>query len=77
MLVRCFLACISFGVCGWKRRLGIEAEMKFIKLLLAKSPMLETMDIKLKPMQIAKELSIVKKLTGFQRASPHAVIKIQ
>ncbi|KAF7116888.1 hypothetical protein RHSIM_RhsimUnG0011700 [Rhododendron simsii] len=55
---------------------GIQAEMEFIKPLLAKSPVLETMDIKLKPMQIAKELSIVKKFTGFQRASPHAVIKV-
>ncbi|XP_058192272.1 F-box/FBD/LRR-repeat protein At1g13570-like [Rhododendron vialii] len=53
---------------------GTKAEMEFIKLLLAKSPMLETMYIKLKSKDVAEELMIVKELNGFPRLSPYAVI---
>ncbi|KAF7116886.1 hypothetical protein RHSIM_RhsimUnG0011600 [Rhododendron simsii] len=53
---------------------GTKAEMEFIKLLLAESPMLQSIKIKLKSMEVAEELRIVKKLMGYQRASVHAVI---
>lgn len=53
---------------------GTKTEMDFIKLLLAKSPKLLTMSIKLKSTEVAEELRIVKELTGFKRISPDAVI---
>lgn len=53
---------------------GTKVEMEFIKLLLAKSPMLRTMDIKLKSKEVGEELRILKELIRFRRASADAVI---
>lgn len=51
---------------------GTKPELEFIKLLLAKSPKLDTMLIKLKSQNVADELRIVKELTRLRRASPQA-----
>ncbi|KAF7123226.1 hypothetical protein RHSIM_Rhsim12G0067600 [Rhododendron simsii] len=51
---------------------GTKPELEFIKFLLAKSPMLDTMLIKLKSQSVADELQIVKELTRLRRASPQA-----
>ncbi|KAF7123283.1 hypothetical protein RHSIM_Rhsim12G0067500 [Rhododendron simsii] len=51
---------------------GTKPELEFIKFLLAKSPMLDTMLIKLKSVSVADELRIVKELTRLRRASPQA-----
>lgn len=51
---------------------GTKPELEFIKLLLAKSPMLDTMLIKLNSQNVTDELRIVKELTRFRRASPQA-----
>ncbi|XP_058202041.1 F-box/FBD/LRR-repeat protein At1g13570-like [Rhododendron vialii] len=53
---------------------GTKVEREFIRLLLAKSPMLETMLIRLKSKEVAERLRIVEELTGFRRASAQAVI---
>ncbi|KAI8527410.1 hypothetical protein RHMOL_Rhmol12G0072800 [Rhododendron molle] len=53
---------------------GTKVEMEFIRLLLALSPMLETMDIKLKSKVVAERLRIVEELRGFRRASAQAII---
>ncbi|KAF7123113.1 hypothetical protein RHSIM_Rhsim12G0069000 [Rhododendron simsii] len=53
---------------------GTKPELEFIKLLLAKSSMLETMLIKLNSEDV-NELRIVKELTRFRRASPLAEMK--
>lgn len=42
---------------------GTKPELEFVKLLLAKSPKLDTMLIKLKSQNVANELRIVKELT--------------
>ncbi|XP_058193502.1 F-box/FBD/LRR-repeat protein At1g13570-like isoform X4 [Rhododendron vialii] len=51
---------------------GTKPELEFIKLLLAKSPMLDTMLIELNSESVADELRIVKELTRLRRASPQA-----
>ncbi|KAG5521282.1 hypothetical protein RHGRI_033737 [Rhododendron griersonianum] len=51
---------------------GTKPELEFIKLLLAKSLMLETMLIELKAQNVADELRILEELTRFRRASPQA-----
>ncbi|KAG5521285.1 hypothetical protein RHGRI_033740 [Rhododendron griersonianum] len=53
---------------------GTKLELEFIKHLLAKSSMLETMLIELNSKDV-NELRIVKELTGFRRASPLAEMK--
>ncbi|KAI8527416.1 hypothetical protein RHMOL_Rhmol12G0073400 [Rhododendron molle] len=55
-----------------KNVFGTKPELEFIKFLLAKSPMLDTMLIKLKSDSVADELRIVKELTRLRRASPQA-----
>ncbi|KAF7124488.1 hypothetical protein RHSIM_Rhsim12G0068900 [Rhododendron simsii] len=51
---------------------GTKLELEFIKLLLEKSLMLETMLIELKAENVAGESRIVEELTRFRRASPQA-----
>ncbi|KAG5521281.1 hypothetical protein RHGRI_033736 [Rhododendron griersonianum] len=51
---------------------GTKPELEFIKLLLAKSLMLETMLIELEAQNVADELRILEELTRFRRASPQA-----
>lgn len=51
---------------------GTKPEQDFIKFLLAKSPMLETMLIRLNVANVDDKLRIVRELTRFQRASPQA-----
>ncbi|XP_058193485.1 F-box/FBD/LRR-repeat protein At1g13570-like isoform X2 [Rhododendron vialii] len=53
---------------------GTKVEMEFIRLLLAKSPILKTMHMKLKSKEVAERLRIVEEFTGFRRASAQAVI---
>ncbi|KAE9454488.1 hypothetical protein C3L33_13610, partial [Rhododendron williamsianum] len=54
-----------------------KAEFEFTKLLLAKSPMLETMLIELSSsLTLVAELRIVKELTRLRRASPQAEMNI-
>lgn len=54
---------------------GMQPELKFIKLLLAKSPMLEKLLIEYNPEKIPdKGLSMLKDLIRFERASPKAKI---
>ncbi|KAF7124413.1 hypothetical protein RHSIM_Rhsim12G0067900 [Rhododendron simsii] len=57
---------------------GTKPELEFIKLLLAKSPMLEAMLIELNSSQnvVDDELRIVKELTRLRRASPQAEMNI-
>ncbi|KAI8527419.1 hypothetical protein RHMOL_Rhmol12G0073600 [Rhododendron molle] len=56
---------------------GTKAELEFIKLLLAKSPILETMLIGLNSsLSLVAELWIVKVLTRLRRASPQAEMNI-
>ncbi|KAE9445889.1 hypothetical protein C3L33_22208, partial [Rhododendron williamsianum] len=54
--------------------LDIRVETEFIRLLLAKSPMLHTMHIELKSKVVAERSRILEELTGFRRASAQAVI---
>ncbi|KAE9454458.1 hypothetical protein C3L33_13617, partial [Rhododendron williamsianum] len=51
---------------------GTKPELEFIKLLLAKSLMLETMLIELKAQNVADESRILEELIRFRRASPQA-----
>lgn len=53
---------------------GMEPELEFIKILLSKSPVLETMLIKPKLDDVVSRLELLKKLTRFQRSSPTAEI---
>ncbi|KAF7123186.1 hypothetical protein RHSIM_Rhsim12G0067700 [Rhododendron simsii] len=56
---------------------GTKAELEFIKLLLAKSPILETMLIELNSsLGLVAELRIVKVLTRLRRASPQAEMNL-
>ncbi|KAG5521258.1 hypothetical protein RHGRI_033719 [Rhododendron griersonianum] len=63
------LRCVRLGEVS-----GTKVEMEFIRLLLAISPKLESMDIKLKSKEVAERLRIVEELIGFRRASTQAVI---
>ncbi|XP_058193513.1 F-box/FBD/LRR-repeat protein At1g13570-like isoform X1 [Rhododendron vialii] len=56
---------------------GTKAELEFIKLLLAKSPILETMLIELNSsLSLVAKLRIVKVLTRLRRASPQAEMNL-
>ncbi|KAE9454457.1 hypothetical protein C3L33_13618, partial [Rhododendron williamsianum] len=53
---------------------GTRLELDFIKVLLAKSPILERLLIKLESEEVSEESRILKELIGFKRLSPEAVI---
>ncbi|XP_058192022.1 F-box/FBD/LRR-repeat protein At2g04230-like [Rhododendron vialii] len=53
---------------------GTRPEFDFIKGLLAKSPILERLLIKLNPKEVFEELRILKELIRFKRLSPDAEI---
>ncbi|XP_057508192.1 F-box/FBD/LRR-repeat protein At1g13570-like [Actinidia eriantha] len=53
---------------------GTRPELGFIKLLLAKSPMLKKLLIELDSEDVAEQNRILRELTRFQRASPQAEI---
>ncbi|KAI8527420.1 hypothetical protein RHMOL_Rhmol12G0073700 [Rhododendron molle] len=56
---------------------GTETELKFIKLLLAKSPMLETMHIEVDDSRsLVSRFRIVQELTRLRRASPRAEMNV-
>lgn len=61
---------------------GTKPEQDFIKFLLAKfllakSPMLETMLIRLNVVNVDDKLRIVRELTRFRRASPQAEMEFE
>lgn len=56
---------------------GMHAELEFIKLLLAKTPRLETLLIMPKSENANDKLKMLQMLTQFQRASPVAEIIIE
>lgn len=56
---------------------GMHAELEFIKLLLAKTPRLETLLIMPKSENANDKLKMLQMLTQFRRASPVAEIIIE
>ncbi|KAG5521284.1 hypothetical protein RHGRI_033739 [Rhododendron griersonianum] len=52
---------------------GTRLELNFVKVILAKSPILERLIIKLESNEVSEELRILKELIGFKRLSPEAI----
>ena len=51
---------------------GTQAEMEFVRFILARSPLLQRVEIHLAEMDIKEEVRSLKELSQLQRASPTA-----